>query len=251
MSNPTLQKHLIFACHLTGIYDVNRNMTLQNDDFSLVKDWAESIADLGLQGVLFHNNFSEETCTKYQSENLIFIKVEHDTTFNPNVFRYLVYRKFLRENITQIEGVFVTDVSDVATVQNPFIQALFTDNPTHIFCGDEQKPLNNEWMQEHSNHLRSKIADYANYEENFKDDILLNCGIIGGNIEVMQEFIEKLANIHQQHNHDNTTAYTGDMGAFNYLIHTQFNDRFFHGSPINTIFKAYQNDRNDCWFRHK
>ncbi len=93
---PALKKHLILACHLTGIYDVNRNMTLQNDDFSLVKDWADAIAHLGLQGVLFHNNFSEETCSKYQSENHIFIKIEHQTIFNQNVFRYLVYRDFLR-----------------------------------------------------------------------------------------------------------------------------------------------------------
>jgi hypothetical protein len=41
------------------------------------------------------------------------------------------------------------------------------------------------------------------------------------------------------------------MGAFNYLIRTQFNDRFLHGFPINTEFKAYQTEREDCWFRHK
>jgi hypothetical protein len=85
----------------------------------------------------------------------------------------------------------------------------------------------------------------------FSNATLLNCGIVGGSIIVMREFIEKLANIHRLYNYDNQTLYTGDMGGFNYLIHTVFNDRFFHGTPINTVFKAYQEDRIDCWFRHK
>jgi len=67
----------------------------------------------------------------------------------------------------------------------------------------------------------------------------------------MKAFIEKIALIHEQYNDDNKTAFTGDMGAFNYLIHTQFNDKILHGFPINTEFKAYQTERDDCWFRHK
>ncbi len=252
MPTPSLQKQLIFACQLTGIFDVNRQTTLQHDDFSLVKDWADSIAQQGLQGILFHNNFSETTCATYQNEHLIFIKVEHDTQYNPNVFRYLVYRDFLQKQANHpFESIFLTDVSDVVLLQNPFQQSLFCENKQHLFCGDEATTLNNEWMQEHSTHLRSKIADYANYEETFREATLLNCGIVGGHFEVMQAFINQLASIHQQHNHDNRTAYTGDMGAFNYLVRTQFQDRFFHGTPINTLFKGYESDRKDCWFRHK
>lgn len=252
MVTPPFQKRLIFACHLTGIYDVNRQMTLQHDDFALVKDWADSIAQNGLQGVLFHNNFSEATCARYQNEHLIFIRVEHDTTFKPNVFRYLVYRDFLEKHTpNHFEGIFLTDVSDVVVLQNPFVQPLFCEHQHHLFCGDEPTTLNNDWMQQHSTHLRSKIVAYAAYEAEFKDAVLLNCGIIGGHFEVMRDFIVQLAAIHQHYNYDNQTAYTGDMGAFNYLIHTAFNKRFFHGSPINTVFKGYQSDRKDCWFRHK
>jgi hypothetical protein len=67
----------------------------------------------------------------------------------------------------------------------------------------------------------------------------------------MQHFIEQLAAIHEQYNLNNTTAYTGDMGAFNYLVRTSFNNNLMHGYPVNTIFKAYELDRQDCWFRHK
>jgi hypothetical protein len=145
----------------------------------------------------------------------------------------------------------LTDISDVVVVQNPFLHSFYLQNKDVIFCGDEPKVLNNEWMQAHSEHLRNKIPSYANYEEQFGNATLLNCGIIGGSISVMHEFIEKIATIHRLYNYDNQSIYTGDMGAFNYLIRTEFEDRFFHGTPINTVFKEYQNLRMDCWFRHK
>lgn len=239
------------ACHITGIYDVNRNNVLPDDDFSIVKAWADSIIDLKLNGIIFHNNFSEETCLKYQNEHISFVKIEYDSRFNPNIYRYLVYDEYLQNHHDTIDNLFLTDISDVVVVQNPFLQPLYLQNTNAIFCGDEPKTLNNEWMKAHSEHLRSKIENYAQYEEDFGNETLLNCGIVGGNITVMREFISKLANIHRLYNHDNQTAYTGDMGAFNYLIRTAFNDRFLHGTPINTVFKAYQDLRTDCWFRHK
>jgi hypothetical protein len=246
-----VKKQLVMACHITGVYDVNRNTTLQDDDYSLVKDWADSVAAFKLQGIIFHNNFTGETCEKYTNEYISFVKIDYNAQFNPNVYRYFVYRDFLRQYSNEIESVYVSDISDVVVLKNPFIQPLFIENPLSLFCGDEPKLLNNEWMKDHANHLRSNISDYAQYEEDFKNAVLLNCGIIGGRFPVMFEFIEKLCTIHAQYNKNNTTAYTGDMGAFNYLVRTQFNDHILHGAPINTEFKAYEMDREDCWLRHK
>lgn len=246
-----LHKNVIMACHITGIYDVNRNITLADDDYSLVKDWADSIIDLKLGGIIFHNNFSLETCYKYQNEYISFVKIEYDYRFNPNVYRYLIYDDYLQKQHHSLENIFLTDISDVVIVQNPFSQPLYCQNMNAVFCGDEPKALQNEWMQAHSEHLRSKINNYAEYEERYYNSTLLNCGIVGGNIKVMREFIRKLATTHRLYNNDNQTAYTGDMGAFNYIIHTEFDDRYFHGMPINTEFKAYQTQRTDCWFRHK
>ena len=246
-----MSKQFILACHITGVYDVNRNTTLLDDDFSIVKDWAQSVTDLNLNGVIFHNNFSEQTCKAFQSENVTFIKISHNNNFNPNVYRYFVYLDFLNKHAQEIESLFVTDIADVVLLKNPFEQALYTQNINSIFCGDEPKTLYNEWMIAHAEHLRNKITDYANYEEEFKTSTLLNCGVFGGSFEVMYSFLQKLCFIHQNYNADNKTAYTGDMGAFNYLIRTQFNGVVLHGAPINTVFKAYDVNNEACWFRHK
>jgi hypothetical protein len=216
-----------------------------------VKDWAESITAANLQGVIFHNNFSDETCKSFGNENITFIKIDHYPQFNPNVFRYFMYRDFLKQHIEQINGIFITDISDVVLVNNPFTDPLFCTNPNALFCGNEPKILNNEWMIAHSEHLRNNINDYADYENAFANETLLNCGIIGGSAPLFFDFLQQLCEIHQNANRDNKTAYTGDMGAFNYLVRTKFNQQIIHGAPVNTVFKGYENDRNDCWFRHK
>ena len=241
----------ILACHITGVYDVNRNTTLQDDAYELVQGWAESVAKANLKGIIFHNNFSEETCNAIESENISFIKVDYDPQFNPNVYRYFVYRDFIQQHIQQINGIFITDITDVVLVNNPFTDPLFRANPASLFCGDEPKILNNDWMIAHAEHLRKNIPDYAAYESNFGNQTLLNCGILGGSVSLFFDFLQQLSAIHQQANRDNKTEYTGDMGAFNYLVRTQFNNQLIHGAPVNTVFKQYETKRNDCWFRHK
>ncbi len=239
------------ACHITGVFDVNRNTTLGHDNYELVRPWAESIAALKLKGIIFHTHFSDKTCETYANEFISFIKIEYNAQFNPNVFRYFVYRDYLKKQAAGIRAAFVTDVSDVVLVNNPFVDPLFTQNADTLFCGDEDKILANEWMHHHSAHLRSQIADFSDYEMRFAQEPLLNCGIIGGNMPVFRSFIEKLCDLHARYNSTNKTAYTGDMGAFNYLARTQFSDRIRSGSPVNTVFKMYETARTDCWFRHK
>ncbi len=246
-----MHQSLILACHITGVYDVNRSNTLNNNDYLLIQDWANSIINLDLNGVIFHNNFSAATCQEFTNKNITFIKIAHQKQYNPNIYRYFVYANFLKQHAQSIKNLFITDVSDVVVVNNPFIQPLYKANPNAIFCGDEPKQLANDWMQAHGQHLRNSITDYAEYETNFKAATLLNCGIIGGKTEIMQSFINELWQLHQQHNATNKTAYTGDMGAFNYLMRTQFNQQIIHGAPVNTLFKGYEVANKNCWFRHK
>jgi hypothetical protein len=106
-------------------------------------------------------------------------------------------------------------------------------------------------MIDHSAHFRQKIADYSNYENKFANETLLICGIIGGPIYMVKDFIQNLCAIHKQFNIDNRTLFTGDMGAFNYLARTKFNNQLKHGAPVNTLFKGHELERKDCWFRHK
>ncbi len=247
----SIAKNYVLACQISGVYDVNRNEILPADDFTLIQNWYNSVVDLKLNGIIFHNNFSDETCQNYENQFIKFIKIDFDNKYNPNVYRYHVYNEFIKRNASNIENLFFTDISDVIILKNPFEQELFRANQNHIFCGDEPEILANEWMIDHCEHLRNKIQDFKTFENLYRNHILLNCGIFGGNIKIIKPFIEQLCNIHQQNNSDNLTKFTGDMGAFNYLVRTKYNELLFHGAPINTVFKAFDIQNKDCWFSHK
>ena len=249
-SDLQLSNKIILGCHISGVYDVNRNQILSNDDFSIIELWANSISKLGLQSIIFHNNFSEKTILKYQSKHLIFIKITHDICFNPNVFRYYIYSQFLEKYYKKIDSLFVTDVSDVLVLKNPFIQPFFLNNPDFLFCGDEKSNWDNEWMYHHGTFLRSRISDYFEVENQFKSNPLLNCGIVGGNIQIIKSLIDSIWHIHEINNSNNNSFYTGDMGVFNYVIRKNFNNLILHGPPINTEFKSYFDD-GVSWFQHK
>ena len=239
------------ACHITGVYDVNRNDTLEHDQYELVREWAESLTNAQVQGILFHNGFSEASCKKYTTDFVSFVRIKLNPSYNPNVYRYFVYSDFLQNQVSQVNKVFCTDVSDVVLVKNPFTDSFFLENTHAIFCGDEPKLLQNEWMFSHGAHLREKIPDYAAFEATFAHETLLNCGIIGGNAELFYQFIEQLCAFHELGNRDNKTSFTGDMGIFNFVARTQYNAQLMHGKPVNTVFKNYETERRDCWFRHK
>lgn len=243
--------NLIMACHISGVYDVNRNTILDDDNYELVRSWAESLSERNIQGVIFHNNFSVETCIKQENDCITFIKIDYNSNYNPNVYRYFIYYNFLQNYLHLFNNIFITDISDVTVVRNPFNEPCFLNNKSSLFCGDEPVKLDIEWMRNHSKHLRTVLPDYANYESSFAQETLLNCGIIGGNASLLYSFVEKLCSLHHLANYNNKTSSTGDMGVFNYLVRTQFNKYLKFGEPINTVFKMYENDRNDCWFRHK
>jgi hypothetical protein len=244
-------KNLICASIFTGIYDVNRNETLLQDDFSIVEKWYNSIHSIGLNGIIFHNTFSEETIARYQSNQIQFIKVDFNAQLNGNVYRYIVYDDFLKKYGNEIENIFFTDIGDVEVIKNPFNDPYFTQNTNAIFCGDENNLLHNEWMHEHSTHLRNLIPDFSDYEEKNKSKTLLNCGIIGGKTSLLILLMKELTRIHTTFTISNKTPYTLDMGAFNYTLRTLFSDKIIHGTPVNTVFKSYETNRLDCWLRHK
>lgn len=244
-------ENIICASLFTGVYDVNRNELLPDDDFQIVEKWVRSLRELGLNGVIFHNNFSEKTISKHESEQLQFCKVEFNSPLNANVYRYLVYFDFLKKYRNLVHRVFFTDIADVEVVKNPFTDSLFLENPDNLFCGDEAEILDNPWMKDHCTHLRNQILGFADFEAKNKSETLLNCGVIGGQTTVMLELLDHLVDIHSMHTITNQTPFTLDMGAFNYVARTYFADRLFHGFPVNTLFKGYESEREDCWFRHK
>ena len=101
-----------------------------------------------------------------------------------------------------------------------------------------------QYFEEHTNHF-----DHVDFEK--PDELTLHeLRLIKTSIRQFQRG-EHSEGKHLMQYAKEQTAYTGDMGAFNYLARTRFNANLHHGAPVNTVFKSYENERTDCWFRHK
>ena len=96
--------------------------------------------------------------------------------------------------------------------------------------------MDDEWMQAHSTHLRNNIEDFKAYEDKCAKEVLLNCGILGGKVELVIDFLEKLCHLHKTYNRNNKTAYTGDMGAFNYIMRTVYNAQLMQGASSSDVY---------------
>jgi len=241
----------IFATLLTGVYDVNRKEILNNNDFGIIQKWYDSIVKLQLNAIIFHNTFSKEITEKYSNEYVQFVEIQYDKKLKPNVFRYFIYQDYISKHLKKISNLFVTDISDVEVINNPFKSNVFLENSDYLFCGDEPDILDNDWMRNHSRHLRNLMPEFNTYEAINQHKTLLNCGIIGGNITVMKLLFENITALHEAYSYTNTSDYTLDMGVFNFTARTSFANKIIHGEPVNTCFKKYESQRIDCWFRHK
>jgi len=243
--------NFIFAALLTGVYDVNRNELLKKNDFEIIQKWYDSILKLQINAIVFHNSFSKDIVEKYTNEYIRFVEVKYDERLKPNVFRYFVYQDYLKQNLKEISNLFVTDITDVEVINNPFESPVYVENTDYLFCGDEPEILGNDWMRNHCSHLRNLMPEFSLYEALNQHETLLNCGVIGANITIMKLLFDNMLAMHEAFSFTNTTDYTLDMGVFNFVARTVFAHKILHGAPVSTVFKKYESQRTDCWFRHK
>lgn len=243
--------NVVFGCYITGVYDVNRTQTLANDTIEAILPWINSIIARGVAVVVFQNGLSKSICEAHQNELVTYINVPLQAEYSPNVMRYFYYDAYLKKYPNWYSNVFITDVTDVVMLRNPFEQALYINKANGIFCGDEPTTLNNEWMVAHHEHIRNTIPHFNVYELDKAKETLLNCGIIGANTTTMVKLLSSICDAHRKYNRNNKTAYTGDMGIFNYVVRNYYKDNLIHGAPVNTVFKAYDIKNTNCWFAHK
>jgi hypothetical protein len=177
--------------------------------------------------------------------NVEFVKV--DTSVNPYFQRWISYRQYLQTNKDSIANVFCIDATDVELLKDPF-QSL---TPDRLYLGDEVEVLGCQWMLNH--HKNPALLEFFKMNANMQ---LLNAGIAGGSIDILLDFIHKVIDYYFSVKTDSTLRGISDcgdtdMGAFNYVARTYFNDKIIHGSQINTRFKADEKTHPIAWFKHK
>ena len=233
----------IFTSYFTGGKDPQRNGSWPSNDFSIIKDFYNSVIKHKLNCVILHDNCSTEFIEQYSTDKIKFVKVD-EVKLNMVDYRWKLYHNLLEE-MPEIKNVYCLDISDVIILKNPFKSM----KKEMLYIGDEEcTNKENWWMMDRYRMLGLDTKEYVNNK-------VLNCGVFGGNREMMLEATEAISNILETANITKTTV---DMAAANHVVYTNHTDKFISGLPLNTkyrggafAFNGQNNDADKAWIQHK
>ena len=232
------KEDIILTCFFTKVKDTQRATSLLVD-VSLLSPLIDSKQRQRL--IILTDSFSDS-----DDNNVQYIKVE--TSLNNVYFqRWVNYYQYIRQNKDKINRIFIVDATDVEMLNNPFPNMI----SGKLYVGDEAERTGCEWLTRH--HPHELIQDFIKQNEN---KVLLNAGLLGGDVDDVISFINKFLSFYFQaesdHHFNNIKPDCGttDMGLFNYIARTHFEDILIHGTQVNTVFKS-DKVNNVSWFKHK
>ena len=170
----------IVSSYLTSGIDHQRGSTKEIDDPKYIEKWAQSIRNLGLNGVVLHDGLTDAFISCYPY--IRFIKVEPiPKGMQLYDYRWVIYYEFMLNNT--VDAVFFTDISDIIVKRNPFYEM-----QDELYCGDEPTTIKGcKWLQTSRKSLGG-IEDYKFFLHS--NNTLLNCGIFGGYSDRVKAFLD-------------------------------------------------------------
>jgi hypothetical protein len=215
---------------------------IQNN-ISYIAPWYESISKLGLEGIVFYDNLSEEFIDKYQTQNIKFIKVE-TSAYSNNDWRFFVYRDYFKNNV--YDSIFLTDGSDVTVVKDPsgiLEEYKYID---FFICKDSILLNQFPYLELHN---QVKWDNLQWFLKNAKSLQLINMGVIGGSYKNIAEFLKHFCETRIQLGNPD---FNSDMWVGQYVFRYKLSHKnLLVGEPFTSNFKQYENARKDVYFIHK
>lgn len=243
--------NIILTTYLTSKNDPQKNPNDKNayvkvDDYNYMKPWYDSMIQLNIYGIIFHDMLSDEFIKKYETDKIKFIKV-HIGKYSLNDERFYIYYDFLLRN--KYKNVFMTDIRDVYIKHDPSNLMVEYEKYT-LFVGSDEENM----IIKDSSYMISKIKNFnTKHPTPIPCDLYhmktYNCGIIGGNYFTVLYLLCHMTNIMTKL--DNNL--NNNMIVLNYIVFLYFtknNINVFTGHPLNSRFKKYEFGSSAC-FIHK
>ena len=129
----TLKPHPQRSDSNNKIIGIDGDGFVENNSYDYICDFYDSVIDLDIDVVIFHDNLSIEYTEQYSNDRISFVKV-NESKYSNNDYRFLCYLRWLREN--KYESVFLVDIADVTVANDP---SLIEINQSICFCKDTLK----------------------------------------------------------------------------------------------------------------
>lgn len=199
------------------------------NSYNQIRSWYESVIKIGAKACIFHNELSDEYISKYQTENIKFVRwsEEHRPSYNDE--RFYAYLDFLEKN-SDISRVMCTDLYDVIFYKNPF--ELMDIFPQHnIFSGSETTTeYSSKWMIR-----KCKLMNYPRSRNGFStQQLIYNAGIVGGKREnILQLFRSIIKNFKRV-----DLQFNANMPVYNYCLEKLESANILTGFPLHNVFNS-------------
>jgi hypothetical protein len=204
--------------------------------------WYNTTRSLGLPAIVLHDNLSEKFIEAHQTDRIRFLEVTPGP-YSPNDYRWCLYNMLIQECCSDVDYVLFTDCSDVSVRKDPFE---IINDPQQLYIGSEAcKIRDSGWIQ--GRFAECNNAEISEVAVQIGDELLLNCGIVGGHVKTMQFFMKWVSSMYRRVN-PGPRLYL-DMPVINFVAYKYFKDHIVTGAPLLNRFKG--NDRSDTYLWHK
>ncbi|MGK4567838.1 glycosyltransferase family 2 protein [Flavobacterium sp. 3HN19-14] len=223
------KKNVLICCYFSGVHDAQRNLEWKTDS-AVLDPLIKSLKNTKL--IVLHNCFDLPN-----TDNVEFVRVS--SVVSPYIQRWVSVRKWLMDNRKSYENVFCIDSTDVEVLREPAWDRL----KDAIWMGDENDLVGCNWLVK--NHRNPILQDFF---KNNSQEILLNCGVIGGSLDNIIELLRQVIDFYGYNHLDYGMT---EMGIFNYICYTNWRDKMKTGREITTLFKGFETENKTSWFKHK
>lgn len=245
--DPDSPLNQIFTTYFFNQVDPLRKVHAPNDDITYIRPWYFSMVRLGLYGVVFHDGLSDEFVERHQTDRIRFEFVPPETfSRSLNDYRFYIWRDYLLAH-PEIRNVFMTDGNDLSVAQNPFRQL----RVNRVYVGSEWMDMReNKWMQRRFYLLNQGQHDFQLKLSRWRSNPVYSAGILGGSYQICLEFLNEMIEKFEFLDPEQQ-AVNLNMAVFNHTVYERFRRRVATGEPVHSLYKRYQDDRQDVWFIHK
>lgn len=222
----------------------NHDGFVHNNTFKYIEPWYNSVKSLNLNGVIFHDDLSNEFVNQYATDKINFIKTDVGLYSNLD-WRWFCYRNFLESN--KFDSVFISDGSDVSIVKDPHDIISEYPNTDLFVCKDSIKLSEFPYIQLHQQANWENLVWFILMQNRLD---LINMGVIGGSYNNMLDFLNTFCTTRLKLGDPNFAQ--ADMWIGQYVLrHLLSNKNILVGEPFTSNFKKYEIDRKDVYFIHK
>ncbi|MFS7359312.1 glycosyltransferase family 2 protein [Rahnella inusitata] len=230
------QHDVVITSLLTSQPDPQRAAPMKPDE-SVLSAWAASIR--GAVAIVLADQLSAAPA----GASLVNVPA---VQMSPYFARWVHIYQYLRAH-PEYRFVWCTDGTDVEMLREPWADMV----PGMIYVGSEHKTYADGWMKA-NHHGRA----YGEFIDQFRDDPLLNAGLLGGLRDDIMEFAHRIIRLHYRIESqrfwkmETAPATAVDMGAFG-MAAKSFGGRIVTGPKIHTIFKSDGIGKELAWWKHK